>query len=413
MRKVVLCADIGTSSLKAAFIDIERERNGSRLIALVRVMYAAQAEFISGVQPAQDLSPSAWECAFQKAVTGLYRQKPEITIAALCISGNGPTLVPVAKDGTALTTLHWYGKVKSDAALTSFFLPHVLWYQEKHPELFEKTARIFSCQEWLSFRLGAEPVTVLPTKDYTPYYWDAAQLEHSGLDNALFPPLVLMGTLCGVVSKSASARFGIPANIPIVTGGPDFIMALLGSGTVEPYRVCDRAGSSEGINVCIEASRKDKFCAHQGALRILPHALEGYWNVGAVIPESGSIFERWRAENGCLGDNYDELLTRILSADAPPHPTIHRMITQILDALALLKTAGLPVTTMCLSGGQAKSLRWNNYKAQATGCVLLAPEILDCELCGDAAVTMTALGDAATTREASELLVHIKNRFSP
>jgi xylulokinase len=439
-QKIVLAADIGTSSLKAAFIDVADGAGSgagrSRLLEFVREPYPA------AISPAPvkgrhlKLPAFEWENAFSRALAALFHGLPDAKIEAVCISGNGPTMVPVQKkthfpafqaqnDAEALLPLYWFGKTEKIEGASSFFLPHIAWFMHKYPEKYENTATFYSCQEWLAMRLGAETVTVLPSPAYLPYYWDAAQCGLANINAGKLPPFVKLGEIIGRSSAEAEERFGLKKGIPIVAGGPDFIMALLGTATVEDGLVCDRAGSSEGINVTVSEAElekkraqwknipEEKRAAFQkfnvpDALRVLPHAIDGLWNVSVVLGESGSIFERWREENGYLDKNYDELLEMLIpDSHGEIHAVLLTIAEQVKNALAALEIAGFPVKEMRLSGGQARSARWNKLKAGVCGRALLVPEILDGELSGNAAAAMLALGEASTLAEACKSIVRI------
>ncbi|MDR3342572.1 MAG: FGGY-family carbohydrate kinase [Treponema sp.] len=452
----ILCVDIGTSSLKAALIDFDGREH-----AFVRVAYPAKA-YIHGILPA-----TAWEDALSRALDRLFSREqgpiPGSVADGVCISGNGPTLVPVTSDGETTPPLHWYdGRVVplgSGPGPASLFLPHAAWFREHERELYEKTGQLFSAQEWLSFRLGADPVTVLPTA-YEPYYWDAAQCSAAGLDIRKFPPFVPLGSIIGRVSAAAARRFsrggGLSPGIPIIAGGPDFIMALIGTGALRPGIVCDRAGSSEGINVC------SAFPIRTGELRILPHAEAGLWNISGIIPASGRLFEWYRTLTGQAERGYEDLLEEITGTDSdsscpagatlffpdggvlgnrqspsilfpaglPGRAGLGRAVLEAMGfmvraTLETLTRHGFPVTEMRLSGGQSKSPRWNQLKADITGCTLLVPEIHDGELAGDAVLGALALGALAGTptgpglsegsglTEAAGAMIRIKERYTP
>ncbi|MDR3302280.1 MAG: sugar kinase [Spirochaetaceae bacterium] len=422
--KIVLSADIGTSSLKAGFVDIGAAASGRpRLLAFVREPYPPEIspELVEGRHV--KLPCTEWESAFRRALAALFGKLPDAHIEAICISGNGPTLVPVQKNGSAALPLYWFGKTETPAGMKSFFLPHVLWFMHKYPAQYEQTAAFYSCQEWLATRLGAAPVTVLPTPAYTPYYWDEPQCAAAGggIAGGKLLPFAPLASIIGKTSPEAERRFGLKQGIPIVAGGPDFVMALLGTATVKPGLVCDRAGSSEGINVCLAGSGGDGVAGKNPQLRLLPHPIDGLWNVSVVLPESGSIFERWRDDNGFADKKYDELLAELIPdgarhfsssfSNADVHPVLLQIAGQVKGAVDSLRAAGIPVSEMRLSGGQAKSPRWNKLKAAISNTVLLAPEILDGELTGNAAAAMLALGEAATLSEACINLVVINERY--
>jgi sugar (pentulose or hexulose) kinase len=351
----------------------------------------------------------------------LFAKLPALSVEALCISGNGPTLVPlqggVKEDAPPLPPLYWFSPryKPAEASGSSFFLPHAAYFRQNKPDLYEKTSLFISCQEWLSARLGAEPVTVLPTSYYRPYYYDDSQWAGFSLDSRKFPPFAPLGSIIGRVSLEAARLSGLSAGIPIVAGGPDFIMALLGSGATAPGLVCDRAGSSEGINVCVKI-KPDEAAAAAYSLRVLPHAIEDLWNVSVVIPESGSIFDRYRMETGQKNVPYEATLRQMLdTADKTHggiHPVLQKIINEVRLALETLRNAGYPVHEMRHSGGQAKNPLWNRLKAHACGCALLVPEISDTELAGDAAAIMLALGEAVHISGACKKIVVIKERIS-
>jgi xylulokinase len=149
---IILSVDIGTSSLKAALIDHE-----GRLRAFHREGYAPSSNV------------DAWERAFAASLGNLCSQSPKDQIDAICVSGNGPTLVPVTKEGETLLPLYWHdGRVTPpDEAFpqgraASFFLPRAAWLKKNEPESYARVRFFLSSHEWLAVKLGAEPFTALP-----------------------------------------------------------------------------------------------------------------------------------------------------------------------------------------------------------------------------------------------------------
>ena len=417
---ICLSVDIGTSSLKAALIDFD-----GRLMAFSRAAY----------KPGLPGAP-AWERAFAQALEALHAQAPDCGIDGICVSGNGPTLVPLTKSGEALPPLYWHdGKtVLPEEAFRpkSFFLPHAAWLKKNTPEEYEQTDLFVSCHEWLAHKLGAGIFTVLPQRSYEPYYWDDEQCRLFGLDRKKFPPFVKMGSVMGHVSAEGASSFGpsagLKSGIPIISGGPDFITALIGTKTLRPGEVCDRAGSSEGINVCASAP------INSGALRVLPHAKEGLWNIGAVIPASGRLFEKYRVETGQDSRPYEENLAALIpegdetdifrevlmqptvardSSDSTGRAILCKMGFAVRAALETLERAGFAVKEMRVSGGQGKSNRWNQLKTDIAGVSLMVPEIADGELAGNAVLTAAALGAAPTFEAAAHRMIRIREVYRP
>jgi sugar (pentulose or hexulose) kinase len=409
-NRVFLCADIGTSALKAAFIN----RGGAADSPAGKLAAFRREAYHDTGMPAK--SAGVWEDAFYRAVKNLYLQTPDARVEAVCVSGNGPSVVPISAEGE-LPVLHWFSpriaapQEAGNRKHNSFFLPSIAYFHQNSPELYKKTKLFLSCQEWLSTKLGAEPVSVLPSLLYRPYYYDEEQCAAFSIDWRKFPPFAPLGSIIGRVSTGAARKSGLTAGAPIVAGGADFIMALLGSGTISPGLVCDRAGSSEGINVCVKTPPPPSTAAAQ-SLRVLPHAIEGLWNVSVVLPESGSLFDRYRIENHQQNLSYEETLQSMVGTAENGalilHPVLRKILDGVLRALEKLRAAGYDTKEMRHSGGQAKSLLWNQIKARACGCRLLIPEITDTELAGNAAAIMLALDESSDIAAACEEIVEIK-----
>ena len=445
MAGIILAADIGTSSLKAAFIDFD-----GKLLAYNRAPYKPEEN--------GDITAAEWERAFARALESLRSRASLRAIDGICISGNGPTLVPLTAGGDALPVLYWHDSrkaappvsqrpVKQAQPRDSFFLPQAAWLKKNALPLYEKVNLFLSSHEWLAFRLGAEPRTVLPSGSYEKYYWDKEQCDLFGLDMAKFPPFIKMGNVMGHLSKEAASRLALPSGnllksgTPIIAGAPDFISALIGTGTITPGDVCDRAGSSEGINACA-----DEPLQGQG-FRLLPHVFDGLWNAGIVINSSGRLFDSFRKKAGLENTPYGELLKELipsstgkdvfenldfsspslLAAALPKSGSTLELGRSVLcvmafsvkHALETLAAIPFPVSLMRLSGGQSKSARWNQLKADITGVSLSLPEISDAELAGNAIIAVHALeAGAGELQEASfkslvKRLIRFRAKYEP
>jgi xylulokinase len=239
---------------------------------------------------------------------------------------------------------------------------------------------------------------------------------------------VSLGTITGALSPAAVRRLSelagglpeerLPPGIPIIAGGADFIMALIGTGAIEPGMVCDRAGSSEGINRCTVLPGVGTAPQVPAALRALPHVIPGLWNISVIIPSSGRLFERYRVHTGQEHRGYDAILAEripggILDPAELGQAVLMSMGFEVRAAVDTLDRHGFPVTGMRLSGGQSKNRRWNQLKADITGTVLQVPEQPDGELAGDAVLGAIALGEAADLPEGIGRIVHIREQYTP
>ena len=355
MKDVVLAVDIGTTALKAGLITKEGE-----VLSMCSVPYSA---------PENRFVAEGWIWALKAAVdklvpTGAALREPQgPRVVALAISGNGPTLV--SESGL---TLRWneypacalsLDETTPDEAREfahSIFLPRILLFRDLISDEFEQTTHLFSGPEYLMWQLTGKAVTVLPEPRYETAYWNREVLEGFGIPTGKLPDFVELGHNCGDLTDNNCEFLGLP-KVPVIAVGPDFIAGLIGTGTTKAGTICDRAGSSEGINFCV-----DKEIRAEG-VRTLPCVTPGLWNISVLIPNSASLPEDQRLEKVVAG-------------------------IELLKSLAEQNDLAFPkqITT---TGGQAKDEAWFDKKRARLaelGIELVVGTCEDAELVGDGTV---------------------------
>ncbi len=430
MEKSVLSIDIGTSSIKAGIIN-----NKGVLVSWGRAAYNEVGGSV------EHWKTEIWIKTLEKLlkrISGLNR------IEAVVVSGNGPTLVPVYHDGSySDESLLWIDRKKVyRSGAVSFYLPSIIWEKENNPAGYDKTCCFLPVESFISYLLTGSCKVALPSREFGKYIWEEGETLQSGLDPDKLPPFTGTGDLIGNIKKDSSEKYGLKSGLPVFAGGSDYLMALLGSGAVYPGAVCDRAGTSEGINYC------SKVRSEYHGLRCLPHIIEGYYNISAILTSSGRIFEWFRKISGQEGKNHMELLAEIqkvinienglyffpslkkgsvwdFSGGAmiglePEHgiPEAGSAVVKsigfaVRNLIELMEGNGLPIDNIRVSGGQARNTLWNQMKADMTGKNIMIPEIYDGELLGSACAGFKGLGVFRTLFEGSEKLVRIKDVYKP
>ncbi len=428
---MILAVDLGTCSLKAGLLSFDGD-----LKHRVHIPYSN-----SPVLRSAGFDPLQWEMAFREALKRL----PAHQIAAVAISGNGPSLVACDGQGEPLTSaLLWlHNDGKGIEGTESFYLPKAASLKTYDGGKVLKKARwLLAPPEWLQFRLTGKPMMTIPHESFRPYIWTPSQIDAYDLDERLFPEIVTMGTINGKVSRETGALTGLPADVPVVSVGTDYMAALLGSGTVAPGMVCDRAGTSEGINYCTKIPSGDP------RIRDLPHLVEGLWNAAMILASTGTAFEWYRRLTGQENRPYEATLSEIdklmpggrgplffpgQSADVfwlfesgsfhrlePGHgpAQIGRAVMESIGygvrrGIEILESAGMKVEEMRVTGGQARGDVWNQMKADITGCRLIIPEIEDAELAGCAACALSALRLVDSPLEGVGLFVRTRKIVEP
>lgn len=428
-RANIVAIDIGTTRIKAACVDAH---GGVISLSVHRVG-------VPGAKRWREACALACREAVSAARSGGFTGP-----SAVVLSGNGPSIVPVDDAGEAVCdTLLWYDDRYVDRidGCRSFFLPRIAWLYSHCPTEAERAKWFLSCPEYLVYLLSGEPVTIRTNDEFTPYIWDERQAAAYGVEWSKLPSFRYTGEHVGTVRPDIADDWGLPPDCPVVAGGYDFIMSLIGTDTLAPGRTCDRAGTSEGINHCTDRPADDP------RLRSLPHVNGSLFNVAGVLSSTGRLFEWFRSISGQRGTSYDTMMQEIL--DTTPgtepwfFPTLHegaewefasgmfvglgaehgpadmgRAVVESIgfalrEAVQLIESAGFPVAELRACGGQSKNVYWNQLKADMVGRPVDVMRVPDAEIIGNAAAGFTGLGVFPALDDAAARLVRIERRFDP
>lgn len=450
---MLLVVDIGTSNFKAALVDYDGNSEG--VVSLPLVVH-------SGADGSHEANPVQWLRAFEKA---LFRLGSPAAVEALVISGNGPTVIPVTGEPSlaggelslpADTARLWLDRRAEKEAETisaiagayvdpGFFLPKMLAVKTREAELYRRTRYFLSPAEFLAYSLTGRAWTVFPSGGFERWYWNDEMLEKAGLDREKFPPFIFPGGETGILLPGVARHFGFNSGVKVLAGGPDFFVSILGTGTVEPGGVCDRSGTSEGINLCTRERIID------GRLMSYGHPVKGYWNLSGIISTTGKAVAWARELLGVEKESFDRfyalasgaepgaggvLFLPYLSGERAPiwdprargvfmglslasgRGELARAVAEgicfaIRDVAEVMEELEAPVSEFRVSGGPAESAFLNQLKADITGRPVLAPAIKDAEITGLAVIGAAALGKYPSVAEAAGVMVRIEREYEP
>ncbi len=449
---MILSIDFGTTSAKAALFS----RDGA-CIALERRTIPG----IKSQKPLeQEIDPREWKQAFYDLLgaLGSGRSGGLGDVECVTLSGNGPTLFPAGADGQPLyNALTWMDRragaesKEIDAKLgrkldPAFNLPKALWFKRQKPEIYKKARFFSSCPEYLCALLTGTWVSFLPAPGYQEIIWDDASLQALDLDKDKFPPFALLGDIVDGLSGEASIETGLPKGIPVVAGGPDFIVSLLGTATTVPRRACDRAGTSEGINLCWEAG-----LVRDPRLLYMPHVVRPYENISGVISSSGRALS-WYMENMEAkpldqGEYFDLaaqaqagakslVFLPYLAGERAPlwnpearacfiglslshgRAEMARAVAESIgfamrDVMEVMRSTGAEVAELRVTGQPSGNAFLNRLKADICQVPIKVPRFKEAELLGDLCVGLTALGQFPSLAAAAESLVALGETWEP
>lgn len=426
----VLCADIGTSSLKTALVNIQ-----GQVLCQTRVLFP-KPEFNQEGLCASDFgdnpcclpqlfSGDHWFSALQEATKRLYHEKPGEQIEGICISGNGPTLATTAGEvflwnhPVAPAILEEIQTELTSHGLFSIFLPRLLAFKRLFPIEWNKTEKIISGPEYLIWRLTGSFLTILPEKRFAPAYWNQDSLEKLGIEDSKLPDFVEPATSAGMLLPEIADKLGLASTTPVFCGGPDFTVALIGTNTLEPGKICDRAGSSEGINLCLDTNPLEAIQkAHIEGIRVLPSVIPGLFNASVLLPDSGTRFSKLK-KAVAPHLSYQDFVAALLQ-----NPPISTAGFQLMEELArevkaayeklsaIAKSTGTEIArTICTTGGQAKNPDWLQYKSRIVGAAFSITACADAELVGNAVLAYCGLGKFKSIQEGARTLVQMHKVF--
>jgi len=452
---MLLTVDIGTSSLKSALWDID----GNRL------SFASASLSVINDENKHEAEPSQWlraleTCSDKLLINGLIENLA--SVEAIIISGNGPSLVPVLGEPVSLNN-HidvpaenarlWLDRraVKYQEKISGlmggfvdagFFLPKILGIKNDEVELYKKTKYFLGCPEYLAYALTGSARNVFPCDGFDRWFWNNDILDKLDLDANKMPAFIRPGDPFGTILPSAAQQFGFSKNIPVISGGPDFFAAILGSGVTETGQACDRTGSSEGINLCTQDRVFDNRLMSYG------HPIKPYWNLSGIINTTGKSID-WACD--LLGLNFEDFIALAqesksgsgglvflpyLAGERAPvwNPSVtavwsginlssgrREFANSILegigfavkDVLSVMEETGVKAKQLRVTGGLAGCSRLNQIKADITGIEVVEGSHKEAELLGLAVIGSCFLGKFASYAEASSAFYRIERTFKP
>jgi len=448
---MLLTIDIGTSSFKSAIWDFEGNRIAFAAIPLsISLSDGLRHETDSG----------QWLRAFEDSCRRLGAEAPLTAVEALVISGNGPSLTPVLKSEEggfcvpAAPARLWLDRRAAKAAEqvsalaggfvdASFFLPKALDIKTNEPQLYEQTKYFLGCPELLAFALTGEARTVFPSDGFERWFWNDSLLDRLALDKEKFPRFIRPGETFGGLTPQCAARFGMKPDIPIISGGPDFFAAILGSGVIQPGQVCDRAGTSEGINACTKTRITDD------RLMSYSHPIKPFFNLSGIVSTTGKAIEWARdllgiptpddfcalAQTAQPGSGGLVFVPYLAGERAPIWNPSARATLQgitlstgraefarsvlegicftIRDVISIMEESGAVVDELRIAGAMSGNDILNQIKADITQKRVLVTQHKEAEQLGLAIIGSCTLGKFASFAEAAAGLVRIEKTFQP
>lgn len=169
------------------------------------------------------------------------------------------------------------------------------WLNRHFPQIDE----YYTHQGMLLRQFGIVDNLCAPSEaSYTGLYdihkggWHAGLISHLGITDEQLPTVVSSGTIVGEVTDPSMLQAGLPAGTPVVMGGGDLQLGVLGCGVVRPGMVATGIGTG---GHCVTPTESPVFDPKR-RLNCLAHVEDGTWEVEGLARASGGAM-RWLRDN--------------------------------------------------------------------------------------------------------------------
>jgi len=474
-KRYLIGIDLGTTTIKAVFLDAREDR-----------IVATEIEEIFPVKTenpdAIEYDPNQWwEYVRRILKRGFEAGVAPDQVAGVCLCGFTGMALLAKSDGTPVMNVIHYNDMRhiglldevcemigSIAAERNYNhlgmyggIPKLYWWKKNQPELFASADVISTEVTWTNFKLtGQWAFSRTQAGFYNAYnvdtrQWDDEIINRAGFPRSLFPRLVDAMEVVGHVTKQASEETGLAEGTPVFGGADDASPVAITSGVISAGQGYVSAGS--GGNVVTNATRP---VCHETII-CFPHCIPGLTMVQTVMTTTGLSYKWMRNMFGQAEialaeltgeDSYAYLNAQAamskpgargviflpyLDGDFTPNndanargvfigmdtaTTKNDMLRAVLEGVAfcildnimLIRSLGGEINDVVITGGIAKSPLWLQIISDVTGCPVTLPEETEGAPFGNAILAGVGSGLYASFEEAIERTVEItRNAFVP
>jgi xylulokinase len=464
METYYLAVDIGTGSVRAALVD-----SRGAIVSLT----AREHEQIVPRYGWSEQRPADWWQGAAGAIREVLDSIPNAAanVAAVCACGqmHGTVLIDVDGQLTCETAPLWNDK-RTLAQVAAFRADHsaasylpltanpatpawpgfkLQWLKQYEPNAYERATTVFMPKDYINFRLTGErawdwsDASTSFLMDPQTRTWSQPMLDALQLDGRKLPPIRSPQDILGTVTAEAAQATGLREGTPVLVGGADYPLSMLGSGVYAPGLGSDITGTSSIITVIADSPM-----LHPEVSNVA--TAEGLWGRFMLL-DSGGDAMRWarRAfhENAL---SYDAVAQK--AAEAPvgseglfflPYLTgerlgehsnsraqffgitakhgtehLHRAVLEgvafgVRRHIDVIESAGVRMERMVAASGGAKAALWLEIKASMYRTPILVPAQLECGVMGCAILAATAHGQFARLGDAVTAFVQFEREVHP
>lgn len=454
----LLSVDLGTEGCRAMIFD----EKGNSLARSYQ-----QYQIIVPKPSWAEQDPNVWWEAFRNVVSGVSKSLGNNSkkIACISLTGQSPVVLPVDKSGNPLmNALIWMDRravkqsmdMEEDTGLKedpSMVLPKIAWIKEHRPRTFRKTEKFLQATDFLAYKLTGKFAT--DWLNASNYHFDIERsrypdeiLDQLKIPYDKFPEVYKPTEIVGTITERAFRDVGIKKGTPVVIGGIDAYMAMIGVNALKEGSVCEITGSS----TCLMVPSNNKiFDKKKRILCVKFPLLPNFWVLCAIMSSTGASIRWFLDEFGQIGESYSDFdreaerapvgsdgmifLPYMMGERSPLwdsaargvfiglslNHTKRHMIRSILEGCAfgirqnmeIIEELGGKINEIRSCGGAAKSPFFGKIKADITRKPIIIPREIEASALGAAIIGSVAIGVYNKIETAARNIVKIKNIINP
>jgi len=291
--------------------------------------------------------------------------------------------------------------------LTNFTAIKLLWIRETEPHNWARVRHVLLPKDFVRLRLTGEFATDAADAsgtlllDVAQRRWSQEMSQAAQVPMDWLPRVFESPEICGYVSREGAEATGLKEGTPVVAGAGDQAAGAVGMGIVRAGVVSATIGTSGVVFAATDRPAMDA----QGRLHTFCHAVPGRWHVMGVTQAAGLSLRWFRDRFGSGAEDGRDPYVRLAeeAAQAPagaeglfwapylmgertPHldpnargalvgisasHTRAHVLRAILegvtfslkDSFTIFSEMNVPVTTIRLGGGGARSALWRQIQA--------------------------------------------------
>lgn len=406
-----------------------------------------------------------------KQVIREVNEKTEQPVEALAVSAIGDVIIPLKEDGTPVRNsiidfdprgTEQIREFTEEFGVYEFFqitgmpplfigsLAKILWLKENEPDIYNRTARWSTYEDFIVQKLGPVPAVSYSESARTMLFdirkktWTKEILRKVSINEDMLPKPVRSGEKLGNVDGDLSKALGFKKPPVVISGGHDMVCAALGAGLDERKSdtAVNIAGTIEGIVAAMPEANTDETML--GNLLPCYPGFDGYVTFSVNLT-AGCIMRWFRdviakdAYEVCRksGENVFEVLLSKLDVSKPggmflvPHfsgsgnpyfdpsakgviygltldstrddmaqALIEGLCYEIRQHLDAFGKAGIHIKTLRAVGGGAKLDHQVQMKANITGMDIIKGNVTESSALGAAALAGYGMGIISHPSEA-------------